>query len=152
MRGLGRCLGRAGCVERDASLEHGRGAGRVLRRFSNSCEVSRGVQRGVFLGKTPLKGCGSALYQLENRCNPSVRECIGDISEDQGMEGQLRDGVWRVVGGGSFPPIEQTTLDGWGTACSRSAHLFTVLTGPPAEEIGRLGESDHRGAALTPRW
>jgi 23S rRNA (pseudouridine1915-N3)-methyltransferase len=38
-----------------------------LRRFSNSCEVLRSVQCGVFLRKTPLRGCGSALYQLENR-------------------------------------------------------------------------------------
>jgi putative transposase len=29
-----------------------------------------GVQCGVFLSKTPIKGCGSALYQLENRYKP----------------------------------------------------------------------------------
>ncbi len=39
----------------------------ILRRFSNSREVLRGVPGGVFLGKTPLNVRGSALHQLENR-------------------------------------------------------------------------------------
>ncbi len=43
----------------------------LLRRFSNSRGVLRGVPGGVFLGKTPLNVRGSALHQLENRYRSS---------------------------------------------------------------------------------
>jgi hypothetical protein len=53
----------------------------ILRRSSNSCGVFTAAlqflwshwieQRGVFLMKTPLSGCGSGLHQLENRYGSS---------------------------------------------------------------------------------
>jgi hypothetical protein len=52
------------------------------RRFSNSREVSSGVQCGVFSRKTPLEGCGFALHQLENRYDLPFFLVVADFGVD----------------------------------------------------------------------
>jgi hypothetical protein len=47
-----------------------------LERFSNSCALAGIAQGGFFLRKTPLKGSGFGVQQLENRCNREQTICM----------------------------------------------------------------------------